>query len=116
MNDDFDDIEKGKASVYEAMEQTYDYARQVSTPAFSLPEFGLQVVLSYIVYGRYYTKVTLSIDLEVGHIWDVKPWQFIFKEMALPDRAPLLSIHDCRGGLVFLPIKFWLNNSKSMGF
>ena len=74
LNDDFDNIEKGKASVYKAMEQTYDYARRVSTPAFSLPEFGLQVVLSYIVYGRYYTKVTLSIDLEVGHIWDVKPW------------------------------------------
>ena len=87
MNDDFDDIEKGKASVYKAMEQTYDYARRVSTPAFSPPEFGLQVVLSYIVYGRYYTKVTLSIDLEVGHIWDVKPWQFIFKEMACHELA-----------------------------
>ena len=85
------------------MEQTYDYARQVSTPAFSPPEFGLQVVLSYIVYGRYYTKVTLSIDLEVGHIWDVKPWQFIFKEMALPDCAPVHHCypHDRREGVLF---------------
>ena len=72
------------------MEQTFDYANRITSAAFALPEPGSQIVASYIVYGKYYTKVTLFDDTRSGKLWDVEPWQFVFEEMALPVRAPLL--------------------------
>jgi hypothetical protein len=87
---DAQDIERGKASVEEAMDQTYEYTERLSHPAYALWQPGSQIVASYIVYGGLYTKVVLTNHPHAGLIWDVEPWQFIFEEMALPVRAPFL--------------------------
>ena len=57
-----ENIEKCKALVSEAMEQTYDYVNHITSAVFALPEPSSQIVASYIVYGKYYTKVTLFDD------------------------------------------------------
>ena len=72
------------------MEQIFDYTRRLSDPAFALLEHNSNIIASYIVYGSYYTKVILINHPHAGVILDVEPWQFIFEEMALPNRAPFL--------------------------
>jgi len=89
-DEDADDIEKGRASVAEALYQTFDYTERLSNPAFAICEPGSQIIASYIVYGRYYTKVILINHPQAGIIWRVEPWQFVFEEMAPPNRAPFL--------------------------
>jgi len=58
-DEDADDIERGKASVKEAMDQTYEYTERLSHPAYALCQPGSQIIASYIVYGGLYTKVVL---------------------------------------------------------
>ena len=47
-------------------------------------------LLPILFMAGLYTKVVLINHPQVGLIWDVEPWQFIFEEMALPVRAPFL--------------------------
>jgi len=88
-NPEEQDIEKGNLSVGDAMAQAIGYAHRLTT-AFSIPDQNSQYIAAYLVYGRYYTKITMTDQL----LYEAEPWQFVFEEFSVAalaeGRAPLL--------------------------
>jgi hypothetical protein len=88
-NPEEQDVEKGNLSVEDALIQAAGYAKRLST-TFSLQEQNSRFIATYVVYGRYYTRiiVTNQGNALVSH---ADPWQFVFEDFALAQgRAPFL--------------------------
>ena len=63
-----------------------------------------------LLYGKYYTKVTLFDDTWSGKLWGMEPWRFVFKEVVLPVCAPLLY------RLCELTVHHWDYNGSHLDF
>ncbi|KAG6825078.1 hypothetical protein H0H92_004759 [Tricholoma furcatifolium] len=72
------------ATVNDALEQIVAYNERLRTAAFSMNDPISGEIPSYIVYGKYYAKVTAFGPDD----YFIDDWQFVSEEMALPDRAP----------------------------
>jgi hypothetical protein len=82
-------VERGNLSVDDALIQAIGYARRLST-SFSLREQNSRFIATYVVYGRYYTRVTVT-NQGNALVSQVAPWQFVFEDFALAHgRAPFL--------------------------
>jgi len=85
------DVEKGNVSVDDALEQAVQYAERLSDSPFSRLEQNSLFISTYVVYGRYYTRITMTNHGAAGLLWQADPWQFVFEDFALAQgRAPLL--------------------------
>jgi len=85
------DIEKHKLLVDDALRQTFESAERLSRSHFSRREQNSLLITTYQVYGRYYTRITMTNHPTAGLIWEAEPWQFVFEQLALADgRAPFL--------------------------
>ena len=63
------------------------YAKRFTTSS-SLREQKSRFIASYVVYGRYYMRITVTHQEILSQ---VDPWQFVFEDFALDQgRAPFL--------------------------
>jgi hypothetical protein len=73
-------------SVGEAVLQAVKSAKLLST-TFSVQEQNSLCIAIYVVYGKYYTRITFRDAL----VFTVDDWQFVFEDFALAEgRAPFL--------------------------
>lgn len=80
-------VERGYFSVEEAVLQIAKYARRLST-TFSVQGQNSHCIATYLVYGKYYTRITFHNQ---GNNFALEDWQFIFEDFALAEgRAPFL--------------------------
>lgn len=66
------------------------YACRLSDSPFSLQDQNSLFIVIYVVYGRYYTRIT---ETNQGHVqlYQAAPWQFVFEDFALAHgRVPFL--------------------------
>lgn len=85
-NPEEQDVEKGNVSVEDAVMQAVRYPRRLTT-TFSLQEQNSHSIATYVVYGRFYTRITM--ENAFVHLAD--DWQFVFEDFALAEgRAPFL--------------------------
>ena len=77
-NSEAQDVERGYLSVDEAVLQAVGYARRLTT-TFSLQDQNLHSIATYVVYGRFYTRVTMANTL----IYEADDWQFVFEDFVL---------------------------------
>ena len=71
------------------MLQATEYARRLST-TFSVLEQNSRCIPTYVVYGKYYTRITVE---EQGNAlaYVADDWQCVFEDFALAEgRAPFL--------------------------
>lgn len=84
-------IQNANISVEEALNQTLDYALRLSKSHFSLLQQNSRLIATYLVYGKYYTSITMINHPVAGLVWRAEPWQFVFEDFALAQgRAPFL--------------------------
>jgi len=84
------DVEKGNLPVDDALEQAVEYASRLSDSPFSLREQNSLFIATYVVYGKYYTRITVTNQGPV-QVYRAAPWQFAFEDFALAQgRAPFL--------------------------
>lgn len=76
-------------SLMEALKQTQKYSERLSESAFSIKPPDSSCIETFLVYGERYSRLR-QINTPAGNFWNASPWQFVFEEMALPARAPLL--------------------------
>lgn len=99
------DIANNNASVDDAVVQAVDYAMRLTT-AFSLLENMSTTIAIYVVYGKFYTKVTTMAN----GFPILTPWQHVFEEFSpaalAQGRAPM-SYRLCE-----LAVRHWAHNGK----
>jgi hypothetical protein len=85
------DVENGNATVWEAILQTQRYSQSLSDSPFAIHDQNYRCISTFLVFGKYYTRLYL-FDTPVGPFssWEIDPWQHIFEDMSLPERAPFL--------------------------
>jgi len=84
-------VENRKVLVDEALLQTIEYAERLSTSPFSQREPNSLLITTYVVYGKYFTRITMTNHPNLGVVWRAEPWQFVFEEFSLAQgRAPFL--------------------------
>lgn len=83
------DVENGNATVWEAIIQTQGYSQHLSDSPFAIHNQNSQCIPTFLLFGKYYTHLYL-VDTPVGPLWEIYPWQHVFEDMLLPERAPFL--------------------------
>lgn len=83
------DVENGNATVWEAILQTQGYSQRLSGSPFAIHDQNSQCIATFLVFGKYYTRLYL-VDTPIGPLWEIDPWQHVFEDMSLPERAPFL--------------------------
>ena len=82
-------VERDHYSVDEAVLQAAEYAELLTT-TFSVQEQNSLCIATYVVYGKYYTRITLKYQGNV-FVPAAEEWQFVFEDFALAEgRAPFL--------------------------
>ena len=86
---DLQGVERDYQSVDEAVLQAVEYAELLST-TFSVQEQNSLCIATYVVYGKYYTRITFQYQGDLlSHA--IEDWQFVFEDFALAEgRAPFL--------------------------
>jgi len=62
------DVEKGNLPVDDALEQAVEYASRLFDSPFSLREQNSLFIATYVVYGKYYTRITVTTRYLYGFI------------------------------------------------
>ena len=82
-------VEMDHLSVDEAVLQAIEYARRL-TNTFSVTEQNSICIPTCVVYGKYYTSVTVFYQGNALN-YESEDWQFVFEDFALAEgRAPFL--------------------------